>query len=577
MEFSDCLNSYIKKIGCTSKELAEASSISNASISRYRKGERVPAKNSDVIKTLAVSLEKLARRKNIENISSEQIVDEFRSCVKEYDFSKTAGRFDLLVDSLNMNASELAAALNYDPSYISRVRANKRQPYDAIAFVGKVVNYTIEHYKSEEDLKKIASLLRIEPKELSDNASYQKLLNEWLLTDSMAPASLHVDPSSFLNKMDDFNLDEFTEAIHFNDIKIPTVPFQVNTRKSYFGIKEMREGELDFFKSTVLSKSKKPVTICNDMPMEDMSKDEEFLKKWMFGIAVILKKGLQINMIHTLNRPFDELMLGLEGWIPLYMTGLVKPYYFKDPGNSIYGHLHYASGEAAMYGECIAGHHDKGHYYLTRKKDEVAMYNDYCNFLLEKALPLMEIYTMEENYEFAEFLATTVNCPKGILHRYTSLPIYTLDEQTLINIMSKSGIKEEEQHYLLIYYNAIKKAMEKVLETSTITDEIVDITRENFEEKKPYILLTESFCTKQIYYTYEEYEYHLKRTEEFAKEHPNYTLIKSDANPFKNIQITIVRGKWALLSKSNHPNIHFVIKHPVLRDAIENMTVALKD
>ena len=105
----------------------------------------------------------------------------------------------------------------------------------------------------------------------------------------------------------------------------------------------------------------------------------------------------------------------------------------------------------------------------------------------------------------------------------------------------------------------------------------INVTKENFEEKKPYLLLTESFCSKQLYYTYEEYEYHLKRTEEFAKAHPNYTLIKSDANPFKNIQITIVRGKWALLSKSNHPNIHFVIKHPVLRDAIENMTVVLKD
>ena len=70
---------------------------------------------------------------------------------------------------------------------------------------------------------------------------------------------------------------------------------------------------------------------------------------------------------------------------------------------------------------------------------------------------------------------------------------------------------------------------------------------------------------------------HLKKTEEFAKKFPNYTLIRTENNNFKNIQITIVRDKWALISKSNHPNIHFVIHHPVLRDAIENMLVSMRE
>ena len=49
-------------------------------------------------------------------------------------------------------------------------------------------------------------------------------------------------------------------------------------------------GELDFLKSTVLSKSTESVYMCSDMPMEDMAQDLEFEKKWMFGLAVMLKK-----------------------------------------------------------------------------------------------------------------------------------------------------------------------------------------------------------------------------------------------------------------------------------------------
>lgn len=41
----------------------------------------------------------------------------------------------------------------------------------------------------------------------------------------------------------------------------------------------------------------------------------------MLGLALLLKKGLHLNIIHSLNRPFQEMMLGLESHIPLYMTG----------------------------------------------------------------------------------------------------------------------------------------------------------------------------------------------------------------------------------------------------------------
>ena len=577
MTFDECLNDYINKIGCTSKELSEASSISDATISRYRKGERVPAKSSEIITSIAIALEKIAVRKDIGGVDSDTVADELRSSINEYDFTQTAGKFDLLINSLNINASELSSALNYDPSYISRVRANKRQPYDVEGFISKVSQYTIEHFKDKDSLTKMAQLLKLDESELEDSTNYKRILQEWLMSNAKPEFVSQVNPSSFLNKLDEFNLDEFIESIHFNDIKVTSVPFQMTTHKSYYGLAEMREGELDFFKSTVLSKSNKPVTLCCDMPMEDMSEDPDFISKWVWAIAVCLKKGLHVNIIHTLDRPFSELLMGLEYWIPLYMTGLVNPYYIKEITNSVYGHLHYTSGEVALFGECIESHHDKGHYYLTRKKEEVAMYREYTDFLLEKSLPLMKFYRYEERDEFASFLPTCINCPKGILHNYTSLPIYTLDADELLSILIKNELGERETDYMLQYHRAIRNSIETILKEHPVTDNILAITKENFEEKKPYLLLTETFCSKQIYYTWDLYKKHLKKTEEFAKEHPNYTLIKLNNFRFKNIQITVVRDKWALISKSNNPNIHFVIHHPILRDAIENMIVTNRE
>ena len=70
----------------------------------------------------------------------------------------------------------------------------------------------------------------------------------------------------------------------------------------------------------------------------------------MFGVAMSLKKGLNLNIIHNIDRPFNEMMLGLESWVPIYMTGQISPYYIKDKKNSIYEHINYTSGSVILTG-----------------------------------------------------------------------------------------------------------------------------------------------------------------------------------------------------------------------------------
>ena len=79
----------------------------------------------------------------------------------------------------------------------------------------------------------------------------------------------------------------------------------------------MMNSELDFLKATVLSKSQEDVIMYSDMPIEEMAKDSDFPKKWMFGMAMMMKKGLHLNQIHNIDRSFEDMMLGLESWIPM--------------------------------------------------------------------------------------------------------------------------------------------------------------------------------------------------------------------------------------------------------------------
>ena len=119
------------------------------------------------------------------------------------------------------------------------------------------------------------------------------------------------------------------------------MPFSLPAHRysTYFGLKEMMASELDFLKATVLSKSSAPVIMYSDMPMGEMAKDPEFPKKWMFGMAMMLKKGLHLHQIHNLDRSLEDMMLGLESWIPMYMTGQISPYYLKGVQNNVFLHF----------------------------------------------------------------------------------------------------------------------------------------------------------------------------------------------------------------------------------------------
>ena len=208
----------------------------------------------------------------------------------------------------------------------------------------------------------------------------------------------------YLKKLDEFDLNEYITIIKFDKIKVPTAPFSLPASRNYYGIEEMKQGELDFFKATALSRSREPVFMNSDMPMADMAEDMDFNKKWMFGIAACLKKGLHLNMIHNIDRPLEEMILGLEAWIPIYMTGQIRPYYLKGLNTDIYHHLNYVSGAAALTGECINGYHNDGKYYLTNSKREVAYYRNKTDHILSKAFPLMDIYTEDSRESFYSFV-----------------------------------------------------------------------------------------------------------------------------------------------------------------------------
>ena len=568
MTFCEQLNKYIKQIGCSSKELVNASGLSTSVISRYRRGDRKPSIRSKQLEQLVDGLYKLSVTKKM-NITREEIYTALSDTLNDIsiDFEQLSRNFNELITTLNINMSELSRLTSYDASLLSKIRTGNRNPAHPKDFATDVCNFIVTKYKSEDDKKSISLLIGCSLKDLNNNSNYFNKLSNWLSTNSVT-SNNKID--RFLNNLDNFDLDKYIKAIHFDEMKVPFVPFYKSGSKTYYGIGEMKQGELDFFKATVLSKSNEPVFMCSDMPMEDMAEDVDFGKKWMFAIAMTLKRGLHLNIIHNLDRPFNEMMLGLESWIPIYMTGQVSPYYLTGLQNSVYCHFNYVSGTVALTGECIKGYHNKGKYHLTSNKTDVAYYKTKSECLLNKAKPLMDIYRVENGNAFDAFISSDESIKGNRRRILSSLPIHTISDELLLKILKRNKVNDESIKVILDSVEKQRQTIQKILENNILEDEIVGLSEEEFVNYPPVLSLSDTFYTNDISYNYEEYLEHLTDTQKYMSSHGNYKILNNKTNTFRNINITIHSGKWVMISKNTHPAIHFVIHHPKLRDAIEN-------
>lgn len=573
MHFCEQLNKYIEQLECSSKELVIASGLSSAVISRYRNGERTPNIRSKQLEQLADGLYKISQNKNI-NLTRNEIYNALSSTLNDIaiDFEQLSRNFSDILLNLNISIADLARYIGYDASLLSKIRTGNRSPSNPQEFVELVCNFIVTKYSSEDDKKTISLLLGCPLEDLKDNPNYLHKLLNWFSTNSVRN---HSEIDEFLNNLDNFDLDQYIKAIHFDKMKVPFVPFYKSGSKTYYGIEEMKQGELDFFKATVLSKSNEPVFMCSDMPMEDMAEDVEFGKKWMFAIAMTLKRGLHLNIIHNLDRPFNEMMLGLESWIPIYMTGQVSPYYLTGLQNSVYCHFNYVSGTVSLAGECIKGYHDKGKYHLTSNKTDVGYYKTKAECLLNKAKPLMDIYRIENKNAFDAFILSSSNIKGNRRRILSSLPIHTISDELLLKILERNNVTKDNIKSIIASIKNQKQIIENILKENILEDEIPKLSKEEFENYPPILSLSDSFYENKICYNYEEYLEHLNYTQKYMHSHKNYKILTNTTNAFRNITITINSGKWVILSKNTHPAIHFVIHHPKLRTAIENFTAPI--
>ena len=577
MSFNEQLEEYIKIIGCSATELSNITGVSASIISRFRKGVYTPKYESEIFNKLVTGIYILVRKYKIEGITKESINESLGRHLKkdDIDFETFKNNFNLIINNLKINVSDLSKYIGFDSSFISKIRSGIRKPQNINEFANATCKYVINNYYKSNDCY-IQDLIKCNNEDLKDPSLLHQKLFIWLTNNKYIEQKKN-EIDSFIKKLDSFDLNYYIKAIKFDKLFTPTFPKFKSKSKVYYGIDGYKDAQLEVLKLSAFLKSKDNIFWYSNMPMIEVSKDLKFTKKYMMYLAFILKKGIKLNIIHDLNRPFKELLLGLEGWIPLYMTGQISPYYFKDSYNGLYSNVDCVSGNAILHGESISKNIKSSKFLVSTKNDDLKYYKEISNLLLKKATPLMEIYTPDKKNEFLAISnnKSLINIP--IRNILLNLPNYTISDELLDEILTQNNISIDDKNLIFNFINAEKKRINEILINSKMVDEIALLSEEDFKNSGCILDLSKIYYNKRIKYTYEQYKKHINLLKQFKKKNKNYNYKINNKNIFKNIDIHILKDKQVIISKVNDPITHFVIHHQQLINAFQNFDAPINE
>lgn len=176
-DFGNNLCGILDRLGCSRKDLADESGLSRASISRYCNSQRLPRNEGRSLRQLIDGIVNLADKVQADGLDRKTVEDLLRVSDKKDDFEVIRMNFTLLTTELDVNYHKLAGYLNYDPSFLSRIRSGSRRPYDVEHFVHGVGEYAAERCASPAFRKKLCSLIGVRQ---IKNSDISQEVSRWL-------------------------------------------------------------------------------------------------------------------------------------------------------------------------------------------------------------------------------------------------------------------------------------------------------------------------------------------------------------------------------------------------------------
>ncbi|MEA4822739.1 MAG: hypothetical protein VB111_01330 [Clostridiaceae bacterium] len=588
MDFSEKLAFVIKALEITSAAAGRITGIDASLLSRFRSGERIPARNSVQLDKLCNGFSEYARQNDKENAlralcgctGSMDLAEGIRTWFLEsplrperiremreisqrrasYAFAM-AERLNSLMTAVGVSNILLARALKTDASHISRLRSGSRIPVTDSRIIADIADYFAGRALEED---RIAAMFILIGREEGEPEELRDAIYEWLR--EARPSDERPSLTRFLTAVDSLKDDE-------EFLSLPRVPrfyADIVSEKIGVGFDGLRAAALDFM-NCVLSPDalmgERVIYIYTDHNSEWM-REPRFRQEWAARMATALRAGFCFRVVHNIDRSHEELYLSLESWLPFYHYGRIEPYTCQRTGDQRFSHtIFVAPGRAVVNACCVTGTEDRMRSVFTSNGDRVSYYEEQIHGLLDGCSSLMHIYRSEDAPMLAQRILDLEKARGRLTYLSDAPSSSTMPSEMLEEMMLRNGIRSElRQKILADHMQRVERFIRNCAGDGVV--EFIGEPLPEFIEKKKLLVNIPPFFGHSIPYTESDYRRHLEYAEKVSRRNPGYRIVRVPHNLFHNIRICSRQGGevWVL---QNDNQLSFYLEHPILCRAYE--------
>lgn len=597
--FSKRVSLLLKTINATNTDIAHYAKCNASNISRLRTGARTPKSKSPTIRKFVEGvylysdningLYKLCSLFNGNpNSSSDNIKNQIVAWL--YEDTDTASvtftdkntnantkayvyfsnKLNAVMNMLELSNVRLAKMVNIDSSNISRFRNGVRTPKYNLSLVQLISDALIERTQYKGKINELLNLMNISHINMVDEEELKNVFYNWLCDFDMQTNNDVIN--HLLDSIDTFSPNTNTQ---FSDINlIATSDILDSANEIYYGTNGLREAVIRFLGNAVKQKANE-LWLYSDQSMEWLLGDNEYYLKWATLMNECVKQKIKIKIIHNIDRDLSEMISAIKGWIPLYMSGLIEPYYCKRNLDARFAHTLFICPDIAYINAYhVKGCEDKGIYNYITDSNLITFMKDEYNMLLKYCEPLLKTYTKDDCNKID--FSTNNKYSSSLSCMLQSLSLGTMSKQLLQSILERNNIDSIKYNFIMSLWHTRHTTIKHMLENDYVYEFIPLATDEELLTGCIPLELGSVNRDIKLCYTAVEYSRHIQNIIEMLDRYANYRLYVMPETTFENTQL-FVEDERVILIKTSSPYIAFEFSHPLMHATFYEYMINLKE
>lgn len=572
---------------CTNTDIARFADCSPSNISRLKSGTRQPEPDSRTIARLAMGIYRYADYENMldvlcslcgtENTKAESLIPAVIKWLygnQHYEIPKRGSpkskqdmlirqqsfsvRLDKIMTMLDYSNSRLAAELNVDASLISRYRTGLYHPNRNVEIRQHLTELILSRAEKTGHVAELAALCSIDSEEL-----VQESFAEWLYEPDESRNSEIAE--SLFHSIDSYKPGQ---GIPSNMLHLPSI--QIADR--YWEKEGLRNAVIRFLSEAADEGGE--LLLYSDEPMEWMSCDSEFFAMWASLMTLCLQNGVQIRIIHNIDRGGLEMVSAIRGWFPLYLTGNIEPYVFRRTENLRFHHTVFLRPKHSCILGFFPAEMEEHHWYdYITDKTRLDVLESGFNSMLTGAAPLLKTYPAHKADSFWKRFYEYNGKAYAILRE---LSIATMPEDLLRNMISRSKISEFRKEEVINFYRSSSRHFRQILTNGELHEFLCLPDRETMLSGQANVNYEAEMDGFRIFYTPKEYAAHVTAVQELVRSEKHYHLTLLPNAPFQDLQVFTMKDAAAIV-RCREPYTAFVFYNPLLLQSVDYYCNMLAD